>query len=59
VSVGVVLASPFAALAWLDRTPALRRALRLRARAARFAELREARGAVMLLVEETRGALGM
>lgn len=59
VSVGVVLASPFAALAWLDRTPALQRSLRLRARAARFAELREARGAVMLLVEETRGALGM
>ena len=33
VSVGVALLSPFAALAWLDRTPALRRSLRLRARA--------------------------
>jgi len=59
LSVVVVLLSPFAALAWLDRTPALRRSLRLRARAARIAELREARGAVMKLVEETRGALGM
>jgi 1-acyl-sn-glycerol-3-phosphate acyltransferase len=59
VSVGVVLASPFAALAWLDRTPALQRSLRLRARAARLTELRAARGAVMSLVEETRGALGM
>lgn len=59
VSVGVVLLSPFAALAWLDRTPALRRSLRLRARALRLAELREARGAAMKLVEETRSALGM
>lgn len=59
VSAGVALLSPFAALAWLDRTPALRRSLRLRARAARTAELREARGAAMKLVEEARGALGL
>ena len=59
VSAGVALLSPVAALAWLDRTPELRRSLRLRARAARLAELREARSAAMALVEETRAALGM
>ncbi|MEP7124211.1 MAG: 1-acyl-sn-glycerol-3-phosphate acyltransferase [Byssovorax sp.] len=54
VSAGVVLLSPFAALAWLDRTPALRRSLRLRARAQRLAELRAARAEVMRLVEHYR-----
>ena len=54
VSAGVVLLSPFAALAWLDRTPALRRSLRLRARALRLAELREARAEVMRRVEQYR-----
>ena len=56
VSAGVVLLSPFAALAWLDRTPALRRSLRLRARALRLRELREARAEVMRLVELYRPA---
>jgi glycerol-3-phosphate O-acyltransferase/dihydroxyacetone phosphate acyltransferase len=56
VSAGVVLSSPFAALAWLDRTPALRRSLRLRARALRLAHLREARAEVMRLVEQYRPA---
>ena len=59
VSGAVALLSPVAALAWLDRTPELRRSLRLRARAARLKELREARGAAMALVEETRAGLGM
>ena len=54
VSAGIVVLSPFAALAWLDRTPALRRSLRLRARALRLAELREARAEVMRLVEQYR-----
>jgi 1-acyl-sn-glycerol-3-phosphate acyltransferase len=54
LSAGAVLLSPFAALAWLDRTPALRRSLRLRARAARLAELRAARAEVMRLVEQYR-----
>lgn len=53
-SVAVLLLSPFAALAWLDRTPALRRALRLRTRASRLATLREARADVMLRVERHR-----
>ena len=52
----MVLLSPFAALAWLDRAPALRRSLQLRARSLRLAQLREA---AMKLVEETRSALGM
>ena len=56
VSAGVVVLSPFAALAWLDRTPALRRSLRLRARALRLSELREARAEVMRLVEQYRPA---
>jgi 1-acyl-sn-glycerol-3-phosphate acyltransferase len=56
VSAGVVVLSPFAALAWLDRTPALRRSLRLRARAQRLAELRKARAEVMRLVEVYRPA---
>jgi hypothetical protein len=55
-SVGAVLLSPFAALAWLDRTPALKRSLRLRARALRLAELRQARAEVMRLVEVYRPA---
>ncbi len=59
VSAGVALLSPVAALAWLDRTPELRRSLRLRARAARLEELREARREAMALVEETRAGLGM
>lgn len=59
VSAAVALLSPVAALAWLDRTPELRRSLRLRARATRLEELREARGAAMALVEETRAELGM
>jgi 1-acyl-sn-glycerol-3-phosphate acyltransferase len=56
VSAAVVLLSPFAALAWLDRTPALRRSLRLRARASRLEELRCARAEVMRLVEQYRPA---
>lgn len=50
----VLVLSPFAALAWLDRTPALRRSLRLRTRASRLAELREARAEVMRRVERHR-----
>ncbi len=56
VSAAVVLLSPFAALAWLDRTPALRRSLRLRARASRLEELHRARAEVMRLVEQYRPA---
>jgi glycerol-3-phosphate O-acyltransferase / dihydroxyacetone phosphate acyltransferase len=56
VSATAVVSSPFAALAWLDRTPALRRSLRLRARAQRLAELRAERAEVMRLVEQYRPA---
>jgi 1-acyl-sn-glycerol-3-phosphate acyltransferase len=53
------LASPFAALAWLDRTPRLRRRIRLASRRARVAELRAARAEALALVQATRAKLGM
>jgi 1-acyl-sn-glycerol-3-phosphate acyltransferase len=54
-----VLASPFAALAWLDVTPRLRRRLRLAGRGARLAALREARARAMTLVGGARARLGV
>ncbi len=55
----LVLASPFAALAWLDVSPRLRRRLRLASRGARVAALREARGRAMVLVGGARARLGV
>jgi hypothetical protein len=57
-SASVVIA-PFAALAWLDRTPDLRRSLRMLTRTARIDALREERGEVLRLVEATRVKLGL
>ncbi len=59
VSVLVVFASPFAALAWLDRTPAIRRDLRLWRKQGRLEELRTARRQALDLVHQTRANLGM
>jgi glycerol-3-phosphate O-acyltransferase / dihydroxyacetone phosphate acyltransferase len=54
-----VVASPFAALAWHDAAPRLRRAVRFAAREGRLAELRALRAEAMALIEETRSHLGM
>jgi 1-acyl-sn-glycerol-3-phosphate acyltransferase len=54
-----VVASPFAALAWHDAAPRLRRAVRFAARDGRLAELRALRAEAMALIAETRGHLGM
>jgi 1-acyl-sn-glycerol-3-phosphate acyltransferase len=62
VSIGfaaVVVTSPFAALAWHDAAPRVRRAVRFATRAHRLAELRELRAEAMKLIEETRADLGM
>jgi hypothetical protein len=58
-AVPVMLASPFAALAWLDRTPTIRRALRFRRKKDRLEGLRAARLAAMEAVQQTRAKLGM
>jgi 1-acyl-sn-glycerol-3-phosphate acyltransferase len=55
----VVLASPFAALAWLDVSPRLRRRVRLASRGARLTALREARARAMALVGGARARLGV
>ena len=54
-----VVASPFAALAWHDAAPRLRRAVRFAARDGRLAELRALRAEAMALIAETRSHLGM
>lgn len=56
---GLALASPFAALAWLDKTPEIRRSLRFRRKADRLAELRAARAEAMAAIAKTRAALGL
>ena len=55
----VAVASPFAALAWHDAVPRVRRAVRFAAREGRLAALRALRAEALALVEETRGDLGM
>jgi 1-acyl-sn-glycerol-3-phosphate acyltransferase len=55
----LALTTPFAALAWRDQLPRLRRALRFRAHADRVAALREARDRAMALVNQTRAELGL
>jgi 1-acyl-sn-glycerol-3-phosphate acyltransferase len=58
-AVPVILASPFAALAWLDRTPRIRQALRFLRRKDRIEGLREKRRAAMAVIQETRAKLGL
>lgn len=55
----VVLVSPFAALAWHDAAPRLRRAVRFATRAGRLSELRSLRGEAMKRIGEAREKLGM
>jgi len=55
----VVLTSPFAALAWQDAAPRVRRAVRFARRKGRLAELRALRAQAMALVAATRSHLGM
>lgn len=55
----VTLASPFAALAWRDAAPRLRRSIRFATRAERLAELRRLRGEAMTLIQATRDRLGL
>jgi hypothetical protein len=55
----VAVTSPFAALAWRDAVPRLRRSVRLAARATRIAELCALRAEAMALVEKARADLGM
>jgi glycerol-3-phosphate O-acyltransferase / dihydroxyacetone phosphate acyltransferase len=56
---GLAVASPFAALAWHDASPGVRRALRFARHADRLAELRRARAEAMALIAATRERLGM
>jgi hypothetical protein len=56
---GVVLASPFAALAWHDAAPRLRRAVRFATREGRLGELRALRAEVMSRIAEARADLKM
>ncbi len=56
---GVVLTSPFAALAWHDAAPRVRRAVRFVTRESRLAELRALRAEAMALIAETRSHLGI
>ncbi len=53
------VASPFAALAWHDAAPRLRRAVRFAAREGRLTELRALRSAAMAVIAKTRVDLGM
>ncbi|MFT3766481.1 MAG: 1-acyl-sn-glycerol-3-phosphate acyltransferase [Minicystis sp.] len=55
----VVLASPFAALAWHDAMPRMRRAVRFAARGERLREVRELRAEVMKRVGAARVKVGM
>jgi 1-acyl-sn-glycerol-3-phosphate acyltransferase len=54
---GVVLASPFAALAWHDAAPRLRRAIRFATRDGRLGELRALRAEAMARITEARAGL--
>jgi 1-acyl-sn-glycerol-3-phosphate acyltransferase len=55
----VVVASPFAALAWHDAAPRVRRAVRFATRGERLKELRALRAEAMAKIEATRVKLGM
>lgn len=55
----VVATSPFAALAWHDAAPKVRRAVRFATRASRLDELRSMRGEAMRRIEATRVKLGL
>ena len=55
----VVVASPFAALAWHDAVPRLRRAVRLAARERRIAELRALRAEAMTRILAARERLAL
>lgn len=56
---GVVLTSPFAALAWHDAAPRLRRAVRFATRGERLSDLRALRAEAMARIEAARGKVGM
>ncbi len=56
---GVVATSPFAALAWHDAAPRLRRAVRFATREGRLAEVRALRAEAMRRIEAAREELGM
>lgn len=55
----IVLVSPFAAVAWRDATPAIRRSLRALFRGDRLGEARAARAEAMERVRAARGRLGL
>jgi glycerol-3-phosphate O-acyltransferase/dihydroxyacetone phosphate acyltransferase len=55
----VVVTSPFAALAWRDAAPRLRRSVRLAARAQRIVALCALRAEAMAMIVKTRTDLGM
>jgi 1-acyl-sn-glycerol-3-phosphate acyltransferase len=55
----VVVTSPFAALAWHDEAPRVRRAIRFATREGRLAELRALRAEAIALIHATRDRLGM
>ena len=55
----VVVTSPFAALAWHDAAPKVRRAVRFATRANRLRELRGLRGEAMKRIQATREKLGL
>lgn len=55
----VVLASPFAALAWHDAAPRLRRAVRFATRGERLQELRALRREAMSRIEAARAKVGL
>jgi 1-acyl-sn-glycerol-3-phosphate acyltransferase len=55
----VVLASPFAALAWHDAAPRLRRAVRFATRGERLSELRALRREAMSRIEAARAKVGL
>jgi 1-acyl-sn-glycerol-3-phosphate acyltransferase len=56
---GVVVTSPFAALAWYDALPRMRRSLRFLTRERRLAELRSLRAEAMTKILAARDRLGM
>jgi hypothetical protein len=55
----VVVTSPFAALAWHDEAPRVRRAIRLATREGRLSELRSLRAEAITLIHATRDRLGL
>ncbi len=58
-AVGSAVTSPFAALAWRDAGPRMRRAVRFATRAHRLAALRALRAEAIARVEQARADLGM